>query len=101
MIDLSDIMKPVDIRIDASTGGYVVITCRESLYNEVKEELKVASDLYGIPIVFVAEEAANTLKKEREKTEIQLVAWRVNIEPKVLANRIADYYRQKGMIVAF
>lgn len=101
MIDLSDIMKPVDIRIDASNGGYVVITCRESLYDEVKEELKNTADFYGIPITFVAEEVAKTLKKEREKTEIQLVAWRVNIEPKVVANRIAEYYRQKGMNVAF
>lgn len=98
MIDLSDVMKPVDIRVDSSTGGYVIVECREALYNSVREELKNTAALYGIPIVFSAELAGRHFEKERIGTKIQLVAWEVGVDPNVLARKVAEYYQSKGMV---
>lgn len=101
MINLTDLMQPVDIRVNSDGNGYIIIECRQALYNQVKEELKNTVGVCGIPIVLISEIAAESLGKTRTGTQIQLVTHEVNLDQKVLAKRIAEYYQSKGMLVAF
>lgn len=104
MLNLSNITKPIDIKIYPDiAAGCITLQCRESLYESVKEELLNIQKVYGIPVVLISESVAQITGKTRDQLscpcQFQIVAWQANIEPAVLAKELENYYNEQKLVV--
>lgn len=88
MIDLSDILKPVDITVMVIAGN-VEVKCRSSLFEKIAEDIKETGAIYGFQVI------------AREKdSEIFCSTWLISADAPAIAKKIAEYYAAKGNTVS-
>lgn len=97
MIDLSDTIAPSDINITVTEqGGYLTVSSRDAVYEEVKKDIAEINAVYGIPVQYISEIMIGAGMTVTGRKQIQVVAWEAGIRPTLLAEKLKSFFEEKG-----